>query len=346
MGYRTIVVGTDGSITAVAAQRTAARLARRLRAELVIVSAYDPPRISRPMGEGLIQRAREAARREKVEATTELGRGEPADLILEVANRRQADLVVVGNKGMGQATRIRLGSVPDRVAHAAECDILIVDTTRDPKPDGGTYRRIVAATDGSATASEAARKAFELAMLVRAGVTLVYVGDPIVGAITLEETTSTRPEGVKVDPILAEGDPAEKIVQAAQAVEADLIVVGNKGMAGARRVFLGSVPNRVAHDATTDVLIAKTVDRSLDDLVPGHGGLVDVRGQKLAVYVDEDGHYHALSPKCTHMGCNVDWNDAEKTWDCPCHGSRYDVEGEVIRGPAVKSLARQEIAGS
>ena len=70
------------------------------------------------------------------------------------------------HKGMGQATRIRLGSVPDRVAHTAECDVLIVDTTRDPKPDGGTYKKIVAATDGSATASEAARKAKQEEKLV------------------------------------------------------------------------------------------------------------------------------------------------------------------------------------
>jgi len=186
-------------------------------------------------------------------------------------------------------------------------------------------------------------KAFELALLMRATVTLVYVGDPIVGAIMLEETAATRPDGVKVEPLLARGDPAKQISEAAGALDADLIVVGNKGMSGARRVFLGSVPNEVAHAAPTDVLIAKTVDRSLNELAPGHGGIVLVHGDRLAVYRDEEGAFHALSPKCTHMGCTVDWNDADKTWDCPCHGSRYDVEGAVIEGPAAKPLAKEAI---
>jgi Rieske Fe-S protein len=94
----------------------------------------------------------------------------------------------------------------------------------------------------------------------------------------------------------------------------------------------------VAHAARTDVLVAKTMDRSVDDLAPGHGGLVRAGDRKLAVYRDEGGGLHAYSPRCTHMGCTVDWNDAASTWDCPCHGSRYDRDGRVIQGPAEKSL--------
>jgi Rieske Fe-S protein len=100
----------------------------------------------------------------------------------------------------------------------------------------------------------------------------------------------------------------------------------------------------VAHEAPTDVLIAKTVDRSVDDIAPGHGAVVDVGGQRLAVFRDETGLLRAVSAKCTHMGCTVDWNDGEKMWNCPCHGSRYGVDGEVIRGPAAKALAPQPIS--
>ena len=60
-------------------------------------------------------------------------------------------------------------------------------------------------------------------------------------------------------------------------------------------------------------------------------------GQR-AVYRDDEGNLHALSARCTHLGCIVNWNSAERTWDCPCHGSRFAARGEVIMGPAVNPL--------
>jgi len=59
---------------------------------------------------------------------------------------------------------------------------------------------------------------------------------------------------------------------------------------------------------------------------------------KVAAYRDEDGTLHTVSAICTHLGCVVTWNSAEKTWDCPCHGSRFDKLGSVINGPANKDL--------
>jgi 3-phenylpropionate/trans-cinnamate dioxygenase ferredoxin reductase subunit len=343
MGYRTILVGTDGSITANTARDAAIRLAKRLRAKLIIVCAYGPPTVTYLMAESLVDSSLRAAQQSRVEAEAEVAQRDPSEFILEVAGRRDVDLIVVGNKGMGQARRFRLGSVPDRIAHLAPCDLLIVDTTKYPERtrERSMYRRILAGTDGSPTATEAARKAFELAMLVKADVTLAYVGDPIVGAITLEQAAAGKPEGVNVDPWVTQGDPAEKICEIAGSGEVDLVVVGNKGMAGARRFFLGSVPNKVAHDAPTDVLIVKTVERSVEDIAPGHGAVVEMGGRRLAVFRDEQGFLTALSPKCTHMGCTVDWNDGNGTWDCPCHGSRFAVDGQVVRGPAAKPLARE-----
>lgn len=343
MGYRSILVGTDGSVTATTARDAAIRLAKRLRAKLIVVCAYGPPTITYPMAESLVDASLRAAQQSRVEAEAELAQGDPSELILEAAERRDVDLIVVGNKGMGQARRFRLGSVPDRIANASPCDLLIVDTTKYPErtKERSMYRRILAATDGSPTATEAARKAFELAMLVKADVTLAYVGDPIVGAITLERAAAGKPEGVHVDPWVTQGDPAERICEIAESGEVDLVVVGNKGLSGARRFFLGSVPNKVAHQAPTDVLIVKTVERSIEDIAPGHGAVVDVEGRSLAVFRDERGLLTALSPKCTHMGCNVDWNDSDGTWDCPCHGSRFGVDGAVVRGPAAKPLPRE-----
>jgi glycine/D-amino acid oxidase-like deaminating enzyme/nitrite reductase/ring-hydroxylating ferredoxin subunit len=76
---------------------------------------------------------------------------------------------------------------------------------------------------------------------------------------------------------------------------------------------------------------------------PGEGKLIDSGGRKFAVYRDAQGDMTVVSATCTHMGCDVHWNDAEKTWDCPCHGSRFRCDGEVIEGPALSPLARQEI---
>jgi glycine/D-amino acid oxidase-like deaminating enzyme/nitrite reductase/ring-hydroxylating ferredoxin subunit len=77
---------------------------------------------------------------------------------------------------------------------------------------------------------------------------------------------------------------------------------------------------------------------SLADLAKGEGKRLEVGGKKVAAYRDEDGTLFTLDPVCTHMKCLVEFNDAEKTWDCPCHGSRFDTDGKVLNGPAVKDL--------
>ena len=75
-----------------------------------------------------------------------------------------------------------------------------------------------------------------------------------------------------------------------------------------------------------------------DELAPGTGGIVTLDGDTVAAFRDDDGTLHALSPTCTHLGCRVSFNSAERSWDCPCHGSRFDVDGQVIQGPATKDL--------
>jgi glycine/D-amino acid oxidase-like deaminating enzyme/nitrite reductase/ring-hydroxylating ferredoxin subunit len=82
--------------------------------------------------------------------------------------------------------------------------------------------------------------------------------------------------------------------------------------------------------------------RSLPDLASGEGAVVSIGGERAAVYKDDDGTLVTLSAVCTHLGCIVGWNTAEKTWDCPCHGSRFDSYGRVIQGPAVQDLRRKD----
>ena len=82
---------------------------------------------------------------------------------------------------------------------------------------------------------------------------------------------------------------------------------------------------------------------SAADLAPGEGKVVSRRGRQLAVSKDLDGRVQAVSARCTHLFCIVNWNDAERTWDCPCHGSRFAMDGSVLQGPAVNPLERKEV---
>src|SRR3954451_24808466 len=82
------------------------------------------------------------------------------------------------------------------------------------------------------------------------------------------------------------------------------------------------------------------------DLGPGTGSIVDYEGTRYAVYRNDHGDLQAMSARCTHMGCLVAFNSAEKSWDCPCHGSRFDLVGQVIEGPAVRPLEEIETTDS
>jgi Rieske Fe-S protein len=76
------------------------------------------------------------------------------------------------------------------------------------------------------------------------------------------------------------------------------------------------------------------------DIEPGQAKVVDANGQKAGAYRDEKGTLHIVDTTCTHMRCEVQWNSAERSWDCPCHGSRFDIDGKVIEGPALKPLEK------
>jgi glycine/D-amino acid oxidase-like deaminating enzyme/nitrite reductase/ring-hydroxylating ferredoxin subunit len=94
----------------------------------------------------------------------------------------------------------------------------------------------------------------------------------------------------------------------------------------------------VAKEFMADRVSTPELD-GLDKLPAGRGEVVEWKGEKAAIYKDEQGAVHAVSPLCTHMKCIVHWNNAEKSWDCPCHGSRFNFDGKVIQGPANEDLA-------
>jgi nucleotide-binding universal stress UspA family protein/nitrite reductase/ring-hydroxylating ferredoxin subunit len=336
MPYNKIVVATDGSPTAEHAQRVAAAIAKASRAQLILV--HGTPHLDR--GEAVVAKAKEAVQAEGVTPSTELHEGDPVEIVVEIADRKDAGLIVVGSRGLSRAKRFFLGSVSHSVAYHAPCDVLIVRarpfTYNPPDP---AYKSVVVATDGSPTADRAARKGLDLARKLGASATLVFVGHPSTGDPVLKDTLDAMGDGMDAKLRVVGGDPADRIVEVAGAERADLIVVGNKGLTGASRFLLGSIPQKVLEHAHCDVLIARTITQVSTEIDKGEGGIVSVDGQKVAVYRNDDGELIAISAKCTHMGCTVGWNSADKTWDCPCHGSRYAPTGEVVNGPAAKPLA-------
>lgn len=146
--YESIVVGTDGSASATRALDEATRLAGALGAELHIVSAFEPLRGARVGGnpeggggtvatlppdskvQGVIDEAAARVRMNGVQVQTHSLTGDPADALIEVADREHARLIVVGSCGMHGMGRVR-GSVPNRVSHRARCNVLIVATEED-----------------------------------------------------------------------------------------------------------------------------------------------------------------------------------------------------------------------
>ncbi|MFK4118675.1 FAD-dependent oxidoreductase [Streptomyces longwoodensis] len=82
---------------------------------------------------------------------------------------------------------------------------------------------------------------------------------------------------------------------------------------------------------------------SVDQIAPGDGAIVRVNGERCAVHRDAEGQVHAVSARCTHLGCLVAFNRAEGAWECPCHGSRFAPDGKVVQGPAVRPLERREL---
>ena len=110
---------------------------------------------------------------------------------------------------------------------------------------------------------------------------------------------------------------------------------------------------RLAPGASVKTLVSENLDvgkrfvadrlrslrsRSAEGLASGEGDIIKLNGDRVGAYRDEAGTLHAVSAKCTHLGCLLNFNVAERSWDCPCHGSRFGIDGRVIEGPAVEDL--------
>ena len=276
--YPAVIVGTDGSATAAEAVRRAALLAGRVGARLLVVTAFQRPRpedmgpasvVAGQSAEALISTSYRGAAEAAQDAATMAARlvpglsvdtatpeGEPAEQLLEMAEANPGALLTVGSQGMTGSKRFLLGSVPNKVSHHLVGDLLIFRTGVGRPVEAPSS--VLVGTDGSATATRALDRAIAVAGDLGATLTVLTVhADAEQGRRVLDDAAARAEQaGVTCQTALRTGDPAEAIV--AEGQSADLVVLGSQGMTGAGRFLLGSVPNKVSHHASSDLLIVKT----------------------------------------------------------------------------------------
>lgn len=101
---------------------------------------------------------------------------------------------------------------------------------------------------------------------------------------------------------------------------------------------LGNLLKEVSYSAIINKL--EKIDEYIKDVKQGEGKIVEVDGKKVGVYRNEQGEVYTIKPYCSHLGCELSWNNLDKTWDCPCHGSRFTYEGKSIYDPSIKDLEK------
>jgi nucleotide-binding universal stress UspA family protein len=263
--FRKILVGTDGSDSATIAVAHAIELGRALDAEVTVLSVYATPRVDAPEvissrhGDPTADIARAVLRdvekrfEGKGTFVTRAEEGNAAEALMDIAEDEDFDVIVIGNRGMAGASKFMLGNVPNKVTHHAPASVLVVDTVDAQEPG---YKKMLVGTDGSTTAARAVAGAVELAEKSKAELWVVCVASSESDADRVLDKVREQYPDAKTKGLV--GDPAEAMVEFGNGEGVDLVIVGNKGMTGARRFLLGSVPNKVSHHATTSVLIVNT----------------------------------------------------------------------------------------
>lgn len=274
--YRHVLVGTDGSPTAQRAVDAAGRMAAVLGVPVVVAVVYErirpsdlgPPslRAESPGDEwqGASYRAAAEIAQDAAAALSHQGiaevdtavlEGHPAEELIDLAAGYPDSVLVVGSRGLNDSTRFLLGSVPHRVSHHAAGDVLIARTTsaRAARPPSS----LLVGTDGSDTAQLAVERAVALTSSLGGSLRLLSAGADEQAKDAVERAARVaEASGVGWTTDVVDGPAGEALIAAS--AETDLVVVGSRGMTGAQRFLLGSVPNRVTHHAECDVLIVRT----------------------------------------------------------------------------------------
>jgi nucleotide-binding universal stress UspA family protein len=250
-----IVVGTDGSPRAMRAVDTAGQLAQALDAPVHVVCATAaigaadwPPRIT---GQQIVAEAVETLNARGVTAETHLPTGDASLELVALADSERAQLLVVGNRGMTGIRRF-LGSLPNRVSHQAQCDVLIVDTeSESPALAGGA---VVVGTAGSEGSERVVKEGTRMASALGAELHILTTATPS-ESVLAAAAAQAADGGVNAITHGRDGNPADALLDVAKKQEAGIIVVGSKGMQSGDRDRLGNVPDKLSHSGGASILI-------------------------------------------------------------------------------------------
>jgi nucleotide-binding universal stress UspA family protein len=264
-----IIVGTDGSDTATLAVDKAGELAELLGAPVHVVcapsyiAAYDwPPRIT---AQEIVAAADDRLRTRGVSVQTHIPAGDAAPELVAVAESQDAQMIVVGNKGMTGARRL-LGSLPNRVSHLARCNVLVVPTQSRSLTAfrGGS---VVVGTDGSARATRAVKEAIRLAKALDGELHIVSSSqqpDCAESAVAAAAAEAAAQDLAATTHALHD-DPADALLDVAEKSNAAIVIVGNKGLHADERELFGNVPDKLSHTGAFNVLLVFTAGASDSD---------------------------------------------------------------------------------
>lgn len=256
MSSNPIVAGTDGSPRAELAVDRAGELARALGAPVhvacvpgALLGAQWPARVS---AQEIVAAAADRLRGQGVDVETHLPKdeGDPAVALVGLAESQNAQMVVVGNKGMTGIRRL-LGSFPNRVSHQARCGVLIIPTESPSLPEF-SGRSIVVGTDGDGT-THVVTEGIRLAKALDGELHIVSISDsaePPESAVT-----AAADQGVTAVAHPRQSDPAAALIELGDAHDAAIIVIGSKGMHADERDRFGNIADKLSHQGSRSVLI-------------------------------------------------------------------------------------------
>jgi len=284
--YRKILVAVDGSESGRNAFRQACRIVRHDKSWITALTVIPPyqdqfqtlnvrEKVSKALrheGDKVLTDIQDIAREEDVYVKFSIEEGSTADTILDIAEENYFDLVVTGRRGLRRLERSLIGSVTARIIGHSRCDVLVV-----PKDTSVKWDTLLVPTDGSSYSTFSTLKAIGLAKVYGAGIKVISIvdvteefqteaPDAVEGLVNQAkqyvEAVGRKAEemGVHADRFVREGESFKVITDMARKEAADMIVMGSHGRTGVKRLFMGSVTEKVIGYAPCPVLVVKAFD--------------------------------------------------------------------------------------